>query len=121
MPEPSSTSRKAASTRRFPRYLIDTRIQASVFREGGAEIFWGRSREIGEDGIGATLSGQLNPGEIVTMGICVPGSAHIVQVRAAVRYSQGFYCGFEFLVLTEEQRDIVRRLCERLGKLSGTV
>jgi hypothetical protein len=32
-------------------------------------------------------------------------------LRAVVRYSEGLRCGFEFLVVTEEQRLILRQLC----------
>jgi hypothetical protein len=36
---------------------------------------WGRSNELGEDGIGATLTGGLEPGEVVALELSLPLSA----------------------------------------------
>jgi len=92
-----------------------------VFREDGASTLWGRSRELGEDGIGATLSGPLSEGEVVSMEISVPIAPHLIKVRAVVRYCNGLYCGFEFLVLSSEQRQTLRRVCESVGTPSTPV
>ena len=60
--DPKSDSR---ASRRFPRHKLDVRVSVSVFRAGENLSFWGRSSELGEDGIGATLTGELEPGEVV--------------------------------------------------------
>ena len=104
-----------ARTRRFPRWRLDVRIQVSVFREGVTAGFWGRTNELGADGVGATLSGELAVGEVVAMEFPIPVSPHVMKVRAIVRYCQGLRCGFEFLVVTEEQRETLRLTCEVLA------
>jgi PilZ domain len=101
--------------RRFPRWHFDVRIQVSVFREGVTTSLWGRTSELAEDGIGATLSGELTAGEVVGMEFPIPVAPHTMKVRAIVRYSQGLRCGFEFLVVTNEQKDTLRRTCEVLA------
>ena len=101
--------------RRFPRYRLDTRIQMSVFREGVTTALWGRTGELGQDGVGATLSGELKVGEVVSMEFPVPVPPYFLKVRAVVRYSEGLRCGFEFLIVTEEQREMLRRACEVLA------
>lgn len=53
--------------RRFKRYRYDVRMQASVFREGANNELWGRTSEVGLDGIGATLTGELKTGEVVSL------------------------------------------------------
>jgi hypothetical protein len=35
-----------------------------------------------------------------------------------VRYSEGLRCGFEFLVVTEEQRVLLRQICVVLSNAS---
>ena len=100
--------------RRFPRFRFDVRIQVSAFRKGVTTLLWGRTSELGADGIGATLSGELAVGEVVGMEFHIPVAPHVMKVRAIVRYSQGLRCGFEFLVVTSEQRDMMRRTCEVL-------
>lgn len=106
---------KAASKRRYPRFAIDIRIQVRMFQGGEFHNCWGRSTELGQDGIGATLTGELESGEIVTLDIALPLSAYPLKVRAIVRYRHGLHYGFEFLTLTGTQRDNLRRVCEMLA------
>jgi len=41
----------------------------------------------------------------------------VIKVRAIVRFSEGLRCGFEFLVVSEAQRETMRRLCESLPEV----
>jgi hypothetical protein len=102
-------------TRRFPRFALDVRLQVKMFQEGEFRTCWGRSTELGQDGIGATLTGNLENGEIVTLEIPLPLTPYPIKVRAIVRYRQGLRYGFEFLTLNEAQRDTVRRVCHYLA------
>jgi PilZ domain len=115
-----STSReKSASkqnyTRRYPRFTLDVRLQVRMFQDGDFQTCWGRSTELGQDGIGATLTGNLQTGEIVTLEIPLPLTTYPIKVRAIVRYRQGLKYGFEFLTLNEAQRENLRRVCEYLA------
>jgi hypothetical protein len=104
--------------RRFTRYPADIRIDAQVFRPSGTISLWGRSSEIGEDGIGGTLTEEIQPGEVVSMEITLPTTKQALKFRALVRYRIGLRHGFEFLALTQEQRDDLRQLCEILSEES---
>jgi hypothetical protein len=106
---------KFTFTRRFPRFAIDLRLQVRMFQDGEFHTCWGRSTELGQDGIGATLTGSLEKGEIVTLDIPLPLAPYPIKVRAIVRYCQGLRYGFEFLTLNESQRDTLRRVCEYLA------
>jgi hypothetical protein len=107
-----------AHARRYPRFAIDARLQVRMFQAGEFRTCWGRSTELGQDGIGATLTGDLETGEIVSLEIPLPLSPYPLKVRAIVRYRQGLRYGFEFLTLSDSQRDIVRRVCEVLATKS---
>lgn len=109
---------KATYTRRFPRFVIDLRLQVKMFQDGEFRTCWGRSTEMGQDGIGATLTGTLATGEIVTLEIPLPLTPYPIKVRAIVRYCQGLRYGFEFLTLNETQRDTIRRVCQFLATRS---
>jgi hypothetical protein len=109
---PKSDSR---TSRRFPRHAIDVRVSVHAFRSGENISFWGRSSEIGEDGIGATLTGELEAGEVVSMEILLPMAPFPIKFRALVRYRDGLRHGFEFLALSAAQRDEIRRVCETLS------
>ena len=106
---------KVTFTRRFPRFPIDVRLQVKMFQAGEFRSCWGRSTELGQDGIGATLTGSLEPGEIVTLEIPLPLTPYPIKVRAIVRYRQGLRYGFEFLTLNDGQRDTVQRVCQYLA------
>jgi hypothetical protein len=109
---------KSAYTRRFPRFAIDVRLQVKMFQAGEFRACWGRSTEMGQDGIGATLTGSLETGEIVTLEIPLPLSPYPIKVRAIVRYRQGLRYGFEFLTLNDNQRDTIQRVCQFLATKS---
>ncbi len=97
---------KPAHKRRFQRYVIDLRIQVKMFQGGEFLTCWGRSTELGEDGIGATLK------------IPLPLSPYPLKVRAVVRFRQGLHYGFEFLTLNGSQKETVRRVCQMLAMKS---
>src|SRR5271166_1270075 len=113
------TNKPAAPTgahaRRFPRFTLDVRLQVRMFQDGEFRTCWGRSTELGQDGIGATLTGSLESGEIVTLEIPLPLTPYPIKVRAIVRYCQGLRYGFEFLTMNESQRDTVKRVCQYLA------
>jgi len=104
-----------ADTRRFPRFVIDIRMQVRMFQGGEFRSCWGRSTELGQDGVGATLTGDLQTGEIVSLEMPLPLSPYPLKVRAIVRCRQGLRYGFEFLALNDPQREMIRRVCEVLA------
>lgn len=104
-----------ANLRRYPRYALDVRVKVRMFQDGAFHSCWGRSTEFGRDGIGATLTGELAVGEIVSLDIPLPFSPYPLQVRGIVRYRLGLHYGFEFLTLSTAQRETVARVCEILS------
>src|ERR1700730_7193157 len=114
----SAPAGKFTFTRRLPRFPIDILLQVKMFQDGEFRTCWGRSTEMGQDGIGATLTGSLENGEIVSLEIPLPLSPYPLKVRGIVRYRQGLRYGFEFLTLSDAQRDTIRRVCELLATRS---
>jgi hypothetical protein len=115
--EPSERKAETGThaARRFPRYPADIRIEIQVFRPTGTVSLWGRSSELGEDGIGGTLTGEVEPGEVVSMELSLPAAVHPMKLRALVRYRAGLRHGFEFLALNSQQKDALHRVCEILA------
>ncbi len=101
--------------RRFLRYPADIRVSIQVFRTTGTISVWGRSTELGEDGIGATLTQEIEPGEVISMEFSLPVTSYPMKMRALVRYRSGLRHGFEFLALNPQQREMLHRVCEILG------
>jgi hypothetical protein len=90
------------------------RISIQVFRPTGTVSLWGRSTELGEDGIGGTLTGEVEPGEVVSMELSLPAN-HPMKLRALARYRSGLHHGFEFLALNTQQKQTLHRVCEMLA------
>jgi PilZ domain-containing protein len=109
-----TASKPKQIVRRFPRYPLDIRVSVHVFREGKTISFWGRSTEFGADGISATLTGEIEAGEVVSMELSLPTVTFPLKIRAIVRYHQGLRHGFEFLGRTPEQTEAIRQLCETM-------
>jgi hypothetical protein len=101
--------------RRYPRFSVDVRVSVRVFRPAAAVELWGRSIELGQDGIGITLTGQLEIGEVATLELTLPSSGTPLKLRAIVRYRDGLRHGFEFLARDGAQHELILRTCERLG------
>jgi hypothetical protein len=110
--DPKSDSK---TSRRFPRHALDVRVSVHAFRSGESVSFWGRSSELGEDGIGATLTGELEAGEVVSMELALPTAPFPIKFPALVRYRNGLRHGFEFLALSPAHREEIRRVCETLS------
>jgi hypothetical protein len=115
MASPGKKLAAAPHARRYPRFAVDVRMQVRMFQDGEFRTCWGRSTELGQDGIGATLTGELESGEIVSLDIPLPLSPYPLRIRAIVRYRQGLRYGFEFLTLSDSQRDTIARVCEMLA------
>ena len=112
---PSTSVPDPSKQRRFPRFSLDIRVSAKVFRADSEVALWGRSIEFGQDGIGVTLTGELEPGEVATLQLTLPANSTPLKLRALVRYRDGLRHGFEFLARDEVQRDAIRRTCELLS------
>ena len=113
----SGTNENAAkkAVRRFPRYPADFRLSVQSFRPTGSLSLWGLCSEVGEDGISGTLTGELKLGEVVSMEIALPAMGSPLKLRAIVRYCDGLRHGFEFLALSDKQRQTLHRTCVMLA------
>ena len=103
--------------RRFPRYRTDIPLKAIVLRDDGYIELRGRCSDIGEGGLGAVLTDDLMPGEVVSLQIALDPQAESLTVRAIVRYRKGLVHGFEFLGLSSDQQQALKTLCQNLKPL----
>jgi PilZ domain len=104
--------------RQHARFHFDRRITARAFREGKAHRFWGRTSDLSESGLSVTFVETLELGEVVTLDVTLPASPEALTLSACVRYRSGFFCGLEFLVVNERQREAIRKACRILSAKS---
>lgn len=102
--------------RQGDRYCLDGRVNIAVYR--GAEKFnlWGRISDLSESGMGATVSGQLSQGEFVVLqfSVLAATASRSLELRARVCHQRGYYCGFEFLIVSDQQREHIKLACQAL-------
>ena len=90
--------------RAHPRFLLDLRLVVKA-----KETLLGRTKDIAEGGLSATIPGKIDIGEIVELELQLPDTQESLKLKAEVRYRQGFQYGFKFLHATEQQRELIRR------------
>lgn len=96
-----------STRRRFPRVEVNRPITAILYWESSPAVHIpGRCHSLSEGGLGATMSQQLHVGEVVNLEV-----AHGVRVYAEVRNLRGFAHGFQFVLVRDNQREAIRRLC----------
>jgi hypothetical protein len=69
--------------------------------------------------MGAIVCGELEQGEFVVLQFSLSSSLHLLELRARVCHRWGYYCGFEFLVVGEVQRERIKQACEELPMKGG--
>jgi hypothetical protein len=90
--------------RAHSRYLLDLRIVVRA-----KETFIGRTKDIAEGGLGATIPDNIDIGEIVELELQLPDAREPLKIKAEVRYRHGFQYGFKFVQITEQQQEMIRR------------
>lgn len=94
------------------RYAFDTELTLTIYRLGQKRELWGRTADISEGGVSSTLSEMLEVGEIASIRIEVENKT--LNLRAAVRYRRGHFCGFAFLAMSLDQREAIKSICKSL-------
>jgi len=92
----------------FPRHPINITLDLIALRSGVPDNLPGRCTDISEAGVGAVVAGELSAGGQVAVELRLPNVGVPVRARALVRYQSRLRCGFEFVGLSVEQREMIR-------------
>jgi hypothetical protein len=103
-----------SSARHYARYRTELPVIVKVLGQEGYTRVHGRCFEIAEAGLGAVITSELVPGEMVTLEFSIPEVPETFAMRAVVRHRMGFLHGFEFIGLLPEQREIIKTFCRTL-------
>jgi len=94
--------------RGFNRHPINVPLDLIALRSGVPDNLPGRCTDISEAGMGAVVAGELAAGLQVAVELRLPNVGVPVRARALVRYQSRLRCGFEFVGLSVEQREMIR-------------
>lgn len=95
--------------RAHSRYLLDLRVVVRA-----KETFIGRTKDIAEGGLGATIPSDIDIGQIVELELQLSEARDPLKIKAEVRYRHGFQYGFQFVHVTEQQKEMIRRTARDL-------
>lgn len=91
--------------RKSERFPIEGALDV-ITAEGETLRAW--CLDIGEGGLGATISAQLKVGQEVIVNFTLPTARTRLSLTAIIKYSKGFWYGLEFLGLSSAQREAIR-------------
>ncbi len=107
--------------RRNERYLLSTRLTATIRSETGETKIKTHALDISESGIG-TLAGEgWGVGSQVELELPLPVENTFLEIQGVVRHRTGVRCGLEFLEVSPEQQQILRQVCQFLAGHPGNL
>lgn len=102
--------------RRHPRYYCDFSINLTLFSGNEHREFEARCKDLSEAGLGALIAQELPIGDVVSLAFSLPGKTEPWTVRAVTRQRRGYHYGFEFLALSAEQTNELKRFLPQLKR-----
>lgn len=111
----TSLALEKAPQRGFSRYPVKVPLDVIALRSGVPQNLPGRCTDLSEGGVGAMVAGELSVGQQVAVELRLPNVGVPVRAQAQVRYHGGLRCGFEFVGLPMEQRELIRYWAYRLA------
>ena len=114
LPEPQTVNPEDPQSkrlRRYQRHQLDRRVNVTSDQPGRGRI-GGRCDTLGEGGFGASLAGELEIDETVTVELThgPAGKRESITFRAVVRNKAGFHHGFAFVNISAVLRKQVKAL-----------
>jgi c-di-GMP-binding flagellar brake protein YcgR len=103
-------------SRHYPRYEFAGHVTVIVPRQDKLLSLWGLIANLSEGGMAATVAGELTRNDIVTLQFSVGTGIPEFEIRSLVRHQRGYHCGFEFITLTNPQRELIKKACEETGQ-----
>lgn len=111
----TSLALEKAPRRAFPRLPAKVPLDVIALRSGVPQSLPGRCVDVSEGGLGAMVAGELSVGQAVAVELRLPHVGLPVRAKAVVRYHGGMRCGFEFVGLPTDQREMIRYWAFRLS------
>ena len=109
----TSLALEKAPRRAFPRFPVKVPLDVIALRSGFPQNLPGRCTDVSEGGVGAMVAGELAAGQQIAVEFRLPNVGPL-RARALVRYQDKVRCGFEFVGLAAEHREMIRYWSHRV-------
>ena len=101
--------------RRNERYLLSTRLTATVRDDQKERKVQTHALDISETGIGALSGEGWGVGIHVDLEVSLPIESARLEIQGIVRHRTGPRCGLEFIEVSPEQQQILHDVCAVLA------
>ncbi len=101
----------ARSAARIP---LDVHLRAFLSETASIPLAEGRMSDISLGGVHGSLQEDIGMGQRVYLEFHLPGSSVSMRVPCRVTHAHDLRFGFEFLELSLEQREHIRKVCDGL-------
>ena len=100
--------------RRWPRYVIDVRVRATVHANHASRTVYGRGTALGRCGMAAVLPIDLAVEDKINVDLTLPYCTQSFTMAAVVRNRSSFTYGLEFVGISTSQQAEIERVCRLL-------
>jgi hypothetical protein len=94
---------------------VDLRLKVVLSVKEGRNFTFGQGSDVSEGGMAAYIPADLQVGEIVQAELTLPYSTELIVIRAEVRNKNGFRYGLEYVLISSEHRDLLRKSLRTLA------
>ena len=109
------TQSPSTLSRRNQRYLLNSRLNATIHEDQGEIRVKTHALDISESGLGALSREGWGIGAHVDLEVMLPLPSVSLEIKAIVRHWTGMRCGLEFEGVSAEQQKILRDVCKSLA------
>jgi c-di-GMP-binding flagellar brake protein YcgR len=107
--------------RRNERYLLSTRLTATIRDEQGENKIQTHALDISESGIGTIAGEGWGVGSHVNLELMLPEENSSLEIQGIVRHRTGVRCGLEFFEVSAEHQQVLRNVCKFLAARPGNL
>jgi len=100
--------------RSFARFAIALPFSAFLSESASIPVTTGRTHDISLGGLGGMLEEGVGMGQRLWLEFVLPNAAGPMRLLSKVRHGNERRFGFQFLNITPEQQDAIRRACQGL-------
>ncbi len=101
---------RASERRTYPRFQADVPLVISLVGDEEIASLRAKADGISEGGLSLSNVQGMGPDQAVSLEVHLPIATQPIWVEAVVRHNAG-RCGLQFITLSNEQRELIKRYC----------
>ena len=114
----AATPTRWKMARSFPRFALKVKLRVHTTGPDGAPLeIVGETLDLGLGGMKTRIDHSFAGRSRVTLEFIVPGATESLRILSKHKHTEQNEHGFQFLDISIEQREMIRRACENLPRV----